>query len=82
MRKLRAFLAHHPRVANWCVLSVGMVAMLLWASHGKGLSGAQTAWLSLASVGLAGACAWIIGWDILTMYFIIKPISYDFPTDY
>lgn len=63
MKSLRAFFAQHPRLMSWIVLAVGMVALLLWNAQDKGLSPSQMAWLVIASVGLAGACAWIIGWE-------------------
>jgi len=58
-----AYLARHPRLATWLVLAVGMVALLLWASQGKGLEPSQLAWLVVSCIGLAGACAWIISWE-------------------
>lgn len=60
---LKAFFDHHPRLASWVVLSVGMVILLLWATRGRDLAAGQLAWLAAATVGLAGACAWIIGWE-------------------
>jgi len=60
---LKAFFDGHPRLATWLVLAVGMVALLLWAAHGKELTPGQLAWLALSCVGLAGACAWIISWE-------------------
>jgi len=60
---VKSFLGQHPRLTSWLILSVGMVALLLWAAHSKGLTPGQTAALVVATVGLAGACAWIIGWE-------------------
>lgn len=60
MISLRAFFSRHPRLGTWLVLAAGMVALLLWAAQGKGLAPGQLAWLVAASIGLAGACAWII----------------------
>ncbi|MHB0858831.1 MAG: hypothetical protein ACYC5M_14845 [Anaerolineae bacterium] len=61
MNQLRSFFVQHPRLASWMALSVGMVGILLWSARGAGLSGTQLVWLVLAVIGLAAACAWIIG---------------------
>lgn len=63
MNAVRGFLSKHPRLASWIVLSVGMVVILLWSAQGVELSARQLAWLAVACVALAGACAWIIGWE-------------------
>lgn len=63
MTALRSFLDRHPRLATWLVLAMGMVLLLLWSTRGKGLAPGQLAWLIVACVGLAGACAWIIAWE-------------------
>lgn len=63
MTAIRALLDRHPRLATWLVLAVGMVILLLSFSRGKGLAPGQLAWLVVACIGLAGACAWIIGWE-------------------
>ena len=47
----------------WAVLAIGMVAILLAAAQGKGLSVGQLGWLAISCVALAGACTWIIGWE-------------------
>ncbi|HHX44777.1 MAG TPA: hypothetical protein GX714_12450 [Chloroflexi bacterium] len=60
MTLLRAFFDRHPTLAAWLVLALGMVALLLWAAQGKGLTTGQLAWLALSCVGLAGVCARII----------------------
>jgi len=61
--KLKAFFSQHPRLASWIVLSVGMIALLLWAARGKDVTLGELAGLVVATVGLAGACTWIIGWE-------------------
>ena len=53
----------HPRIATWFVLSVGMVIIFLWASAGADLLWHQRLFMAISCVGLAGVCAWIIGWD-------------------
>ena len=63
MTTWRTFLDRHPRLATWLVLAVGMVILLVAFSRGKGLAPGQFAWLVVACIGLAGACAWIIGWE-------------------
>ncbi len=53
----------HPRLSAWLVLSVGMVALLVFEARDVGLL--PTQWLSLivATVLVAGACVWIISWE-------------------
>jgi len=63
VNNIRTFLDRHPRLASWIILSVGMVALLLWAAWDKGLAAGQMAGLVVATMVLAGACAWIIGWE-------------------
>jgi len=63
MTALRSFLDRHPRLATWLVLAAGMTVLLLLAARGKELAPGQLAWLIVACVGLAGACAWIIAWE-------------------
>ncbi len=63
MKRPKAFFARHPRLATWVVLSLGMTTILLLAARGKGLAAGQLAWLAASCVVLAGACAWIIGWE-------------------
>jgi len=63
MKRLGDYFRKHPRLASWLVLSVGMVMMLLLAAQDKGLEPVQLVCMSLATVGLAGACAWIISWE-------------------
>jgi len=63
VNSIRTFLDQHPRLASWIVLSLGMVALLLWAAWDKSLAAGQLAGLVVATVALAGACAWIIGWE-------------------
>jgi hypothetical protein len=43
------------------VLAVGMTAILVLTVQGAPLTAAQTLWLSLFCVALAGICAWLIG---------------------
>ncbi|MFH1086638.1 MAG: hypothetical protein V1772_12865 [Chloroflexota bacterium] len=63
MQRLRGWVGRHPRLANWLVLAVGMVAIFLWAARGQELTFGQTLGLAGACVLLAGACVWIIGWE-------------------
>ncbi|MHB1293657.1 MAG: hypothetical protein ACYC4R_01545 [Anaerolineae bacterium] len=61
MRSARSFFIQHPRLGTWLLLALGMVAILLWSARGAGLSCVQLGWLVAAVIGLAAACAWIIG---------------------
>jgi hypothetical protein len=53
----------HTQLAAWLVLAVGMVAILVWTAKDVGLAAGQWAALIVATILLAGACVWIIGWD-------------------
>ncbi len=63
LRALGAVIERHPRLAAWVVMALGMVIMAAWQASGRGLEPGQMAALLGASVGLAGVCAWIIGWE-------------------
>jgi len=53
----------HPNLVMWLLLSLGMVAMVLYAAKDVGFQPAQTAALIIATIILAGLCVWIINWD-------------------
>lgn len=59
---MREFIGAHPRLTSWLVLAVGMVAMVIWAAKDVGFLPHQWAAVIVATILLAGACAWIIGW--------------------
>jgi len=63
MSKLTTFVQHHPRLTAWIVLAVGMVAILVWSARDVGLLPGQWAALIIATIGVAGLCVWIIGWE-------------------
>ena len=63
MSKLVQFTQQHPRLTAWFVLAVGMVAILVWSARDVGLQPGQWAALIVATIGLAGLCVWIIGWE-------------------
>ena len=60
---LRRFAERHPQVAAWAILAVVMVALVLWSARDVDLLQTQRLSIVLATVGLAGLCVWIIGWD-------------------
>jgi hypothetical protein len=60
---LKRFLNQHPQLAAWIVLAVGMVVILVWSARDVGLEPGQWAALIVATIGLAGLCVWIIGWE-------------------
>jgi hypothetical protein len=53
----------HPDLTTWAILAAGMLAVLAWSARDQGLNPVQWFWLSTATVGLAGLCAWIISWE-------------------
>ena len=63
MTFLKQFFTQHPRLAAWAVLAVGMVVILIWSARDVGLLPGQWAALIIATIGLAGLCVWIIGWE-------------------
>lgn len=63
MSALKAFVYRHPRLTAWVVLAIGMVAILVWSAREVGLLPLQWAALIAATIGLAGLCVWIIGWE-------------------
>lgn len=63
VEQVKEFFSKHPRIGMWIVLSVGMVIILLWASKDVELLLRQRLALVVATIGLAGLCVWIIGWE-------------------
>ncbi|NLF02651.1 MAG: hypothetical protein GX601_16920 [Anaerolineales bacterium] len=63
MHALKQFVSHHPRLIAWIVLAIGMVAILAWSARDVGLLWTQWLALIVATIGLAGLCVWIIGWE-------------------
>ncbi len=63
MSSLKELVNQHPRLAAWLVLAIGMVVILVWSARDVGLLIGQWAALIAATVGLAGLCVWIIGWE-------------------
>ena len=63
MSNLKQFAVQHPRLMAWLVLAVGMVIILVWSARDVGLLPGQWVALIVATIGLAGLCVWIIGWE-------------------
>ncbi len=63
LTRLRTFAEKHPRLAAWIALAIGMVIILIIAARDVGLLWNQWLFLILATIGLAGLCVWIIGWE-------------------
>ncbi len=60
---MRDYYNRHPNLSAWLVLAMGMLVVLAWSARDVGLQPAQWLWLALATVLLAGLCAWIISWE-------------------
>jgi hypothetical protein len=63
MSAVKQFVLRHPRLTAWVALAIGMVAILVWSARDVGLLAHQWAALIVATIGLAGLCVWIIGWE-------------------
>lgn len=61
--KLKAWANRHPKLAAWALLAAGMVIVLIIAARDVGLLWNQWLFLIVATIGLAGLCVWIIGWE-------------------
>jgi hypothetical protein len=63
MSRIVEWVKTHPQLSAWIALAIGMVAILAWAARDVGLLAGQWAALIVATVLVAGACVWIIGWE-------------------
>ncbi len=63
MSAVKQFVVQHPRLTAWLVLAIGMVVIHFWSARDVGLLSGQWAALIVATIGLAGLCVWIIGWE-------------------
>jgi hypothetical protein len=63
LSNLKGFAERRPKLAAWIALAIGMVIILIIAARDVGLQWNQWLFLILATIGLAGLCVWIIGWE-------------------
>ncbi|HOT92577.1 MAG TPA: hypothetical protein PLJ78_11335 [Anaerolineae bacterium] len=63
MEKIKQFVNVHPQLTSWIVLSIGMVAILVWSARDVGLLAGQWIALIVATIAVAGLAVWIIGWE-------------------
>jgi hypothetical protein len=63
MSALKQWINVHPKLAAWIVLAIGMVLLVVWSAKDVGLLPGQMLALIAATIGLAGLCVWIIGWE-------------------
>jgi hypothetical protein len=63
MARIIEWVKAHPQLAAWIVLATGMVAILAIEARDVGLMPGQWVALIVATVLVAGACVWIIGWE-------------------
>ncbi|MCK4832288.1 MAG: hypothetical protein KAS81_05945 [Anaerolineales bacterium] len=63
MSRLIDWVKRHSQLSAWSALAVGMVAILVWEARDVGLLAGQWVALIVATVLVAGACVWIIGWE-------------------
>lgn len=53
----------YPRISAWVVLSVGIVALLIYEARDVGLTTQNWIVLILASILVSGLCIWIVSWE-------------------
>ncbi|HSQ39789.1 MAG TPA: hypothetical protein VLM78_06485 [Anaerolineales bacterium] len=63
MDKIKQFVSAHPQWTSWTVLSIGMIAILIWSARDVGLLAGQWIALIVATIAVAGLAVWIIGWE-------------------
>ena len=63
MASIRNWIDRHPRLSAWIALAVGMVIIVVLSAKDVGLLPSQMLALVVATIGLAGLCVWIIGWE-------------------
>ncbi len=58
-----AIIDRYPRISAWVVLSVGIIAILIYEARDVGLT--TTNWIALivASIVVSGLCIWIVSWE-------------------
>jgi len=60
---IRSWIDRHPKLSAWIALAVGMVVIVVLSAKDVGLLPSQMLALIVATIGLAGLCVWIIGWE-------------------
>ena len=63
MSRIIDWIKRHPQLSSWAVLAAGMVTILVWEARDVGLLPGQWVALIVATILVAGACIWIIGWE-------------------
>ncbi len=63
MNTLKRFWDNYPILSNWVILAIGMTIILYFSARHVGFLPSQWTALMLATVVLAGLCAWIINWE-------------------
>jgi hypothetical protein len=63
MGTIKSWINLHPKLTAWIVLAIGMAIMVVWSAKDVGLLAGQMLALIVATIGLAGLCVWIIGWE-------------------
>jgi hypothetical protein len=63
MESIKSWIKLHPKMTAWLALAIGMVIMVVWSAKDVGLLPGQMLALIVATIGLAGLCVWIIGWE-------------------
>src|SRR5947209_4110728 len=59
--RLRVFYEEHPVLGNFLLLAPPMVVILLLSIQSAIMEPSQRAAMVVATIGLAGVCAWIVG---------------------
>ncbi|RMH00575.1 MAG: hypothetical protein D6706_03685 [Chloroflexi bacterium] len=62
MQTIKNWISHHPNLAAWIFLAIGMVAILVYEARDVGLQTSQWIWLIVITILVAGLAVWIISW--------------------
>ncbi|HEY4689239.1 MAG TPA: hypothetical protein VIK33_07995 [Anaerolineae bacterium] len=63
MANIRSWIDRHPKLIAWIGLAIGMVIIVVLSAKDVGLLPTQMLALIVMTIGLAGLCVWIIGWE-------------------
>jgi cytochrome c biogenesis factor len=63
LARIRAYIEAHPDISTWIGLAAVFLAILAWSARDMDLTTRAWSVLAVATVSVAGLCAWIISWE-------------------